>query len=207
MSDRANSGSMLSRRTIFEGAAAAALSAASYRRVLGANERIGLGLIGFGLIGKRHLLDFKDQQDAQILAISEAHSGRRDEAVALAGGSPRGCADFRSLLDDPHVDAVVVSTPDHWHALMTMLACAAGKDVYVEKPLSLFPQEGRWMVEVARRHNRVVQVGTQQRRDRITSGSRADQGRSDRSGRGGPDVALPEHHARVRIAARWRTAG
>ncbi len=57
----------------------------------------------------------------------------------------------------------MVSTPDHWHALMTMMACAAGKDVYVEKPLSLFVREGRWMVDVARRHKRVVQVGTQQR--------------------------------------------
>jgi predicted dehydrogenase len=67
------------------------------------------------------------------------------------------------LLDDRAVDAVVISTPDHWHALMTMAACAAGKDVYVEKPLSLFVREGRWMADVARRTNRVVQVGTQQR--------------------------------------------
>jgi predicted dehydrogenase len=61
------------------------------------------------------------------------------------------------------VDAVVVATPDHWHALMTMMACTAGKDVYVEKPLTLFVREGRWMVEVARRHKRVVQVGVQNR--------------------------------------------
>ena len=153
----------LSRRTVIGGGAAAALSAASYARVLGANERVGLGFIGFGLIGKRHVLDFKDQPDAQVVGIADVHSGRRDEAVALAGGSARGFADFRTLLDDRHVDAVIVSTPDHWHALMMMMACAAGKDVYVEKPLSLFPREGRWMVEVARRHGRVVQVGTQQR--------------------------------------------
>src|SRR5207248_563455 len=74
-----------------------------------------------------------------------------------------GYADFRKLLDDPAVHAVVVSTPDHWHALTTMLACAAGKDVYVEKPLTLFVREGRWVVDVARRHKSVVQVGTQQR--------------------------------------------
>jgi len=124
---------------------------------------VGVGFIGFGLIGKRHVLDFRDQSGARIAAIAEVHSGRRDEAVALAGGSARAYVDFRALLDDHDVDAVVVSTPDHWHALMTMLACAAGKDVYVEKPLTLFPREGRWMVDVARRHNRVVQVGTQQR--------------------------------------------
>ena len=129
---------------------------------------MGLGFIGFGLIGKRHVLDFRDQAGAWIVAIAEVHSGRRDEAVALAGNSAASYADFRQLLDDHDVDAVVVSTPDHWHALMTMMACAAGKDVYVEKPLTLFPREGRWMVDVARRHNRVVQVGTQQRSGRIT---------------------------------------
>jgi predicted dehydrogenase len=162
MCDSADVRSVLSRRTIL-GGGATALAAASYRRVLGANDRVGLGFIGFGLIGKRHVLDFRDQADARITAIAEVHGGRREEAVALAGGSARGYTDFRALLDDRDVDAVVVSTPDHWHALMTMMACAAGKDVYVEKPLSLFPREGRWMVEVARRHNRVVQVGTQQR--------------------------------------------
>src|SRR6202044_69486 len=105
---------------------------------------------------------FRDQPDARIMALAEVHDGRRSEGIALAGGSARADNDFRSLLDDRDVDAVVVSTPDHWHALMTMMACAAGKDVYVEKPLSLFPREGRWMVDVARKYKRVVQVGTQQ---------------------------------------------
>ena len=141
-----------------------ALSAASYRRVLGANERVGLGFIGFGLIGKRHVLDFKESAGrAGSWAWPRFTARRRDEGVALAGGPSRGHRDFRALLDDRAVDAVVVSTPDHWHAIMTMMACAAGKDVYVEKPLSLFPREGRWMVDVARRHDRIVQVGTQQR--------------------------------------------
>ncbi len=152
-----------SRRTLLKGGAALAMSAASYRRVLGANERVGLGFIGFGLIGKRHVLDFKANPDANLVAIAEVHQGRLDEAAATMGGSPRKYGDFRRLLDEKDVDAVVVSTPDHWHALMTMMACAAGKDVYVEKPLSLFVREGRWMVDVARRHKRVVQVGTQQR--------------------------------------------
>jgi predicted dehydrogenase len=163
MSDTADARPALSRRRILEGGAAAALTAATYRRVLGANDRVGLGFIGFGLIGKRHVLDFRDQPDIELAAIAEVHRGRRDEAAALLGGSPRAHGDFRALLDDRNVDAVVVSTPDHWHALMTMMACAAGKDVYVEKPLSLFVREGRWMVDVARRHKRVVQVGTQQR--------------------------------------------
>src|SRR5579863_5232865 len=86
-----------------------------------------------------------------------------EEARQLMGNGARGYRDFRALLDDKRVDAVVISTPDHWHALQTMLACAAGKDVYVEKPLTLFVREGRWMIDVARRHKSVVQVGTQQR--------------------------------------------
>jgi predicted dehydrogenase len=143
--------------------AASLLTAASWGRVAGANERVGVGFIGFGLIGKRHVLDFQPQKDADLVAVAEVHRGRLDEATGLIGGSVRGYDDFRRLLADKDVQAVVVSTPDHWHALHTMLACAAGKDVYVEKPLTLFVREGRWMIDVARKHRRVVQVGTQQR--------------------------------------------
>jgi predicted dehydrogenase len=168
----------LSRRAFVQGSAAMVLSAAGYGRILGANERIGIGFIGYGLIGKRHVLDFKEQPDANLVAVAEVHQGRLDEARALIGASVKGYGDFRELLADRDVDAVVVSTPDHWHALMTMMACAAGKDIYVEKPLSLFVREGRWMIDVARRHRRIVQVGTQQRsgphyqraRDLIRSG-------------------------------------
>jgi predicted dehydrogenase len=152
----------LNRRS-FIAAGAGLLTAASWQRVLGANERIGVGFIGYGLIGKRHVLDFQAQEDADLVAVAETHRGRRDEALQQIGGSAKGYGDFRRLLDDKNVQAVVVSTPDHWHALQTMLACAAGKDVYVEKPLTLFVREGRWMIDVARRHKSVVQVGTQQR--------------------------------------------
>src|SRR6266851_9543048 len=153
----------LNRREFVEAGAAAVLSAAAYGRVVGANDRIGVGFIGYGLIGKRHVLDFQAQPDVRPVAVAEVHRGRLDEARSTIGGSVKAEKDFRKLLDDREVDAVVVSTPDHWHALMTMLACAAGKDVYVEKPLTLFVREGRWMIDVARRHRRVVQVGTQQR--------------------------------------------
>src|SRR5436190_7890177 len=157
-----NGPSSLSRRAFVQGATAA-VTAASAARVLGANERIGVGFIGYGLIGKRHVIDFKEQPDVRIVAVADAHRGRTEEAVGLIGGDVKGCRDFRELLDRKDVDAVVISTPDHWHALQTMMACAAGKDVYVEKPVTLFPAEGRWMLDVARRHKRVVQVGTQQR--------------------------------------------
>jgi predicted dehydrogenase len=150
-------------RRSFVGAGAAAITAAGWQRVRGANERIGVGFIGYGLIGKRHLLDFQAQPDAELVAVAEAHRGRRAEATSQIGGSAKGYDDFRRLLDDKNVQAIVISTPDHWHALQTMLACAAGKDVYVEKPLTLFVREGRWMIECARRHGSVVQVGTQQR--------------------------------------------
>jgi predicted dehydrogenase len=152
-----------SRRDFLAAGLAVGLTAASWRRVLGANERVGVGFIGFGLIGKRHVLDFRREADVDGVAIAEVHRGRLDEAAGLLGPEARKYRDFRALLDDRSVDAVVVSTPDHWHALQAMLACAAGKDVYVEKPLTLFVAEGRWLIDVARRHGRVVQVGTQQR--------------------------------------------
>lgn len=153
----------INRREFVRSGAAAVLTAAAYGRVIGANDRVGIGFIGYGLIGKRHVLDFQAQPDVRPIAVAEVHRGRLKEARTILGGSVKTCGDFRKLLDVREVDAVVVSTPDHWHALMTMLACAAGKDVYVEKPLTLFVREGRWMVDVARRHQRVVQVGTQQR--------------------------------------------
>lgn len=142
------------------------LTAQSYARVLGANDRIGVGFIGYGLIGKRHVADFKREQDVALVAVSDVHRGRQAEGCAHCGDHAQGYTDFRRLLDDRRVDAVVISTPDHWHALQTILACVAGKDVYVEKPLTLFQREGRWMIDVAKRTGRVVQVGTQQRSGR-----------------------------------------
>src|SRR5262249_53525624 len=101
-----------SRRTFLQaGAGTAALTAASYGRVPGANERIGVGFVGYGLIGKRHVLDFQAQEDVACIGISDAHRGRLDEGRAQLGGSSRAYADFREMLDDKTVDAVVVSTP------------------------------------------------------------------------------------------------
>ena len=122
-----------------------------------------MGFIGYGLIGSEHVRDFKKQPDADLAAMSDVYQPRLEQGVAACGGRAKSYSDFRRLLDDKEIQAVVVSTPDHWHALMTIMACAAGKDVYVEKPLTLFIREGGWMVEAARRYQRVVQVGTQQR--------------------------------------------
>jgi len=156
------SGRVTSRRK-FVGATAASLVALSAGRVLGAYERIGVGVIGFGLIGRIHVRSFLSQPDVSITAVAETYEPRLDAAADLIGGGVAKYRDFRKLLDDKNVDAIVVATPDHWHALMTMMGCAAGKDVYVEKSLTRFVREGRWMVDVARRYKRVVQVGTQNR--------------------------------------------
>jgi predicted dehydrogenase len=155
------------RRTVLKTVAGASLlGAASLGRILGANDRVRVGLVGHGLIGRRHLLDFRAQPDVEIAAVCELSDARLEEAAAAAGNGPARYKDFRKLLERKDVDAVVVSTPDHWHALMTILACAAGKDVYVEKPLTHVVREGEWMQQAATAHRRVVQVGTQQRSGR-----------------------------------------
>jgi predicted dehydrogenase len=152
----------LNRRTFLK-TTALGISALSASRVFGANERIGVGVIGFGLIGRIHANSFREQPDVEIRGIAEAHEPRLDAGVSLVGGRAEKYRDFRKMLENKDIDAVVVATPDHWHALMTMLACAAGKDVYCEKPLTLFVNEGRWMIDVAKRTKRIVQVGVQNR--------------------------------------------
>jgi predicted dehydrogenase len=155
--------SPVSRRRFITSSTGATLTAASWNRVKGANDRIGVGLIGFGLIGQVLTRSFMKQPDVRMVGIAEAYRPRLEAGAKLMGGGVAQYGDFRQLLDNPDIDAVIVATPDHWHALMTMMACAAGKDVYVDKPLTLFVREGRWMVQVAQRYKRVVQVGTQQR--------------------------------------------
>lgn len=155
--------STITRRDFVRAGTAATLSAAAWRRAYGANERVGIGLIGFGLVGQVHARHFMAQPDARLVAVCDVFQPRLDAAAAMAGTGAAPYRDFRQVLDSKHVDAVVVATPDHWHALQTMMACAAGKDVYVEKPLTLFVREGRWMIDVARRYKRVVQVGVQAR--------------------------------------------
>ncbi|HWQ35773.1 MAG TPA: Gfo/Idh/MocA family oxidoreductase [Blastocatellia bacterium] len=155
---------MKNRRSFLKGVTGAGvLTAASYRRVIGANERVRVGFIGIGLIGKRHLLDFMAQPDVEVAAICETYEPRLREGIETAGNRPEGFRDFRRMYERKDIDAVCVSTPDHWHALQTILACAAGKDVYVEKPLTHVVAEGRWMTEAMKHYKRVVQVGTQQR--------------------------------------------
>ena len=142
----------------------AALTAASYQRILGANDRIGVGFIGFGLIGKQHVSDFKKFNDVDIVGMCDTYKPRVDEALQFIGNpNTKGYSDFRKMYENKDIDGVVVATPDHWHALLTIMACAAGKDVYVEKPMTVAIDEGKWMIQAARKHSRIVTVGTQRR--------------------------------------------
>ncbi len=135
--------------------------------VLGANDRVRLGFIGLGNRGDQVLDAFLAHADAEVVAVCDLYQPYLDFAAAKVekkhGNRPRQFKDYRRLLELPDVDAAVICTPDHWHALQMIQACAAGKDVYVEKPLSLCVAEGRAMVEAARRHNCVVQVGIHRR--------------------------------------------
>src|SRR5438132_11817185 len=151
------------RREFTQAGAAAVATALSAGRVLGANDRVRLGFIGLGNRGDQVLDAFLVHPDAQVVAVCDLYQPYLDFAAHKAGGQPRQFKDYRKLLELSDVDAVVVATPDHWHALQMIEACAAGKDVYVEKPLSLVVSEGRAMVGAARRVKRVVQVGLQRR--------------------------------------------
>jgi predicted dehydrogenase len=143
--------------------AAGATAALGGLRVLGANERVRLGFIGLGNRGDQVLDAFLKQADAEVVALCDLYQPYLDFAAKKIGGQPKQFKDYRKLLELKEVDAVVISTPDHWHALQTIHACAAGKDVYVEKPLSLCVAEGRQMVEAVRRQQRVCQVGINRR--------------------------------------------
>ena len=154
----------VTRRKFGQTAAAACVGTAlSGTRILGANDRVRVGFIGVGNRGDQVLDAFLAHQDAQIVAISDIYEPYVDFAASKAGGQPARAKDYRRLLEMKDVDAVAICTPDHWHALQMIEACEAGKDVYVEKPLSLVVSEGRAMVAAARRHQRVVQVGIHRR--------------------------------------------
>jgi predicted dehydrogenase len=140
-----------------------ASSALSAKHILGANDRIRLGLIGSGGRGRQDWATFLKQPEVEPVAVCDVYDPFREKGIAMTEGRARAYKDFRELLEQKDIDAVIVATPDHWHALMTTAACEAGKDVYCEKPLTLMAHEGRKMIDAARRNGRVVQTGSQQR--------------------------------------------
>ena len=136
-------------------------------RAFGANDRIVTAHIGVGGQGTSNLSSFLGN-GASPAAICDVDSDRLAKAVKVVSDKGLACEgyrDYRKLLERKDIDAVVISTPDHWHALPVIHACQAGKDVYCEKPLSLTVTEGRHMVNAARTHKRIVQTGSQQRSD------------------------------------------
>lgn len=145
---------------------AATLTAASYKRVLGANNRIGIGFIGYGLIGKQHVADFKKLANSEVdlVAMCDCYKPRLEEALGYIGNpNTKGYGDFRKMYENKDIQGVVVATPDHWHTLLSIMACAAGKDVYCEKPMTLFIDEGKWMIQAKNKYKRVITVGSQRR--------------------------------------------
>ena len=144
---------------------AIAMTAASYSRVMGANDRINMGLIGAGDRGQHVMGEFQHRTEVHVAAVCDAYGQRVDSARQKFQGAV-GFADYRKLLDSTPLDAVLIATPDHWHTRIAVEALNAGKDVYVEKPLSRTIDEGPPVVKAARENNRVCQVGMQQRSGR-----------------------------------------
>ncbi|MGH9808095.1 MAG: Gfo/Idh/MocA family protein, partial [Terriglobia bacterium] len=152
----------MTRRELIGKAGTAALTAASYSRVLGANDRLSIGLIGCGGRGGRELLPVYTKVNGPFTAVCDLWRPRAEAAASNSPGA-KMFGDHRRLLELPGLDAVVVATSDHWHAPIAIDAMNAGKDVYVEKPLTLKMEEGARIIQAARVNQRICQVGTQQR--------------------------------------------
>ena len=159
----------LNRRDFIKGSigAATTFTVLSRSKSMAANNKIVLGIMGVGGRGRALLSSLVKRTDIQIKYICDADTRCYGPAaeIVIEGHDykPKFVQDFRKMLDDKEIDAIVIATSDRWHALGTIMACQAKKDVYVEKPLSLSIWDGRKMVEAARKYDRVVQVGTQSR--------------------------------------------
>ena len=154
----------LGRRELFRGVSttATALTAASYSRVLGANDTVQMGIIGPGERGRHVMSKFLESGKARLGAACDIYGVNIDKMLTAAPGA-KSFTDHRKLLEMKELDAVLVATPDHWHARTAIDALNAGKDVYVEKPLTLKIEEGPEIVKAARINDRICQVGMQQR--------------------------------------------
>jgi predicted dehydrogenase len=140
--------------------------AAPFSRARGANDAIRLAVVGVGGQGSGHCKYFGRIEGVRLVAVcdpDQRHIDRRVEDYKKQEKTLKGYVDVRELLDDKEIDVITSATPNHWHSLVTIWACQAGKDVYIEKPVSHEIWEGRKMVEAARKYNRIVQTGTQKR--------------------------------------------
>ena len=159
----------ISRRALAKAGAATTLAVATARaqKVLGANDRVRLGFIGVANRGGQLMTAFQKHSDMEIVALCDVRKSHCERANRRLDGKAATYGDFRKLLDRKDVDAVVIATPDHWHAIQTIDSCEAQKDVYVEKPVSISVLEGRKMVDAARRNKRVVTVGLHRRSSQL----------------------------------------
>jgi predicted dehydrogenase len=149
-------------KTSTAAAAALTVAAPSAGRALGASDRIRAGVVGVRGRGASHISELKDQKDVEVAALCDVDRREIDRKLKGFGDrQPATYVDVRKLLDDKSIQVVSIATPNHWHSLMGIWACQAGKDVYVEKPCSHNIFEGRKLVEAARKHGRIVQHGTQ----------------------------------------------
>ena len=146
---------------------AAAFATLAPARSYGANDKIVIGVMGLGGRGTYLAQKFAERRDTEIAYLCDPNTRRfsrvRNAVEEEQDRSPAMVQDFRKILDDKNVDVLINATPDHWHGLGTILACQAGKDVYVEKPMAHNIWEGRKMIEAARKYKRVIQVGMQSR--------------------------------------------
>ena len=150
------------------GSAAAVLTAAQYSRVMGANDRVGVAVIGVNGRGNSHISAYAKNPGAEVRAVVDIDQAVNEKAATKVaneqdGKRPQEYSDMRKMFESKDIDAVSIATPNYWHALATIWACQAGKDVYVEKPASHNIFEGRKMVEAARKYKRIVQCGQQSR--------------------------------------------
>src|SRR5438477_5834432 len=132
-------------------------------RVFGTNDRVRVGVCGLRGRGKDHLDAYARVPNLEIAGLCDVDESVLNKRRGQVSGSPQSVADIRRLLDDRSIDAISIATPNHWHALMAIWACQAGKDVYVEKPCSHNLWEGRQLVLAAKKYGRIVQHGTQAR--------------------------------------------
>jgi len=152
------------RREFLKTAGAAALTTSLFTgKVRGANDKIAAAFIGMGKMGRSNLKFAMKQENLVAVAVCDVYQRNLDWAVRDSNNQAKPYRDFREILADKSIDVVCISTPDHWHAYMTVEACKARKDVYVEKPICVAVDEGVKMVEAARKYDRVVQAGTMQR--------------------------------------------
>jgi predicted dehydrogenase len=126
-----------------------------------ADDRVRVGVLGSGARAQGLMKEVLQLPGVQFTAVADAYRGRAEQAKAMTGGTARICGDYREILDSKEVDAVLIGSPDHWHKQMSLDALSAGKDVYIEKPMTYTVDEGNEIVAAVKRSNRIFQVGSQ----------------------------------------------